>query len=168
MRVYSSQPKARGCPVRTRTGAGFSKDSLKAEMGALLTRRLVLTAAVYGVIWFSCVLWFWVSLATGNTGGGWIMAYTLACFYIALPLATFAASFSLGLTAALGWRRILAPLAFALLYVCAMLLTFSLSTALGLARIAGADFIAFLFGLAPGVVGCTLGALISAKKERVS
>ena len=154
--------------MRTRTGAGFSKGPLKAEMGVLPTRRLVLTAAVYGVIWFSCVLWFWVSLATGNTGGGWIMAYTLACFYIALPLATFAASFSLGLTAALGWRRILAPLSFALLYVCAMLLTFSLSTALGLARIAGADFIAFLFGLAPGVVGCTLGALISAKKERVS
>ena len=154
--------------MRTRTGAGFSKGPSKAEMGTLPTRQFVLTAAVYGVIWLACVLWFWVSLATGNTGGGWIMAYTLACFYIALPLATFAASFSLGLTAALGWRRILAPLAFALLYVCAMLLTFSLSTALGLARIAGADFIAFLFGLAPGVVGCTLGALISAKKERVS
>ncbi len=154
--------------MRTRTGAGFSKGPLKAEMGALPTRRLVLTAAVYGVIWFSCVLWFWVSLAPGNTGGGWIMAYTLACFYIALPLATFAASFSLGLTAALGWRRILAPLAFALLYVCAMLLTFSLSTALGLARIAGADFVAFLFGLAPGVLGCALEALVAARKDRVS
>lgn len=154
--------------MRTRTGAGFSKGPSKAEMGTLPTRQFVLTAAVYGVIWLACVLWFWVSLATGNTGGGWIMAYTLACFYIALPLAAFAASFSLGLTAALGWRRILAPLAFALLYVCAMLLTFSLSTALGLARIAGADFVAFLFGLAPGVLGCALGALVAARKDRVS
>lgn len=154
--------------MRTRTGAGFSKGPSKAEMGTLPTRQFVLTAAVYGVIWLACVLWFWVSLATGNTGGGWIMAYTLSCFYIALPLAAFAASFSLGLATALGWRRILVPLVFALLYVCAMLLTFSLSTALGLALIAEVDLVAFLFGLAPGVLGCALGALAAARKDRVS
>ena len=50
-----------------------------------------------------------------------------------------------------------APLADALLYVSALLLTFSLSTALNIANIAPVDLAAFLTGLAPGVIGLACG-----------
>ena len=89
--------------------------------------------------------------------GGGICAYTLIAYYLTLPGAAAFVCLLAGWRVELGKVRLLAPLACALLYVAALLLTFSLSTLLGIANIAPVDVAAFLMGLAPGVIGFASG-----------
>ena len=78
-------------------------------------------------------------------------------YYITLPAVSAIVCALVGWRTELGKVRFLAPLASALPYVSALLLTFSLSTALGLANIAPVGLAAFLTGLAPGVIGLACG-----------
>lgn len=111
-------------------------------------------AIIYLLLWLGCILWFWLSMPFS---GGGIFAYTLLVYYITLPAASAVACALAGWRSEFGWARLLAPLTSALLYVSALLLTFSLSTALGLANIAPVGLAAFLTGLAPGVIGFACG-----------
>lgn len=117
-------------------------------------RALSIATVVYLLLWLACILWFWLGMPFS---GGGIFAYTLLVYYITLPAASTTACALAGWRTELGKMRFLAPFAGALLYVCALLLTFSLSTALGLANIAPVGLAAFLTGLAPGVIGLACG-----------
>lgn len=126
-------------------------------MGELLARAgraLSIAAIVYVLLWLACILWFWLGMPFS---GGGIFAYTLIVYYLTLPSAAAVACALAGWRRELGAARLLAPLAGALLYVAALLLTFSLSTALGIANIAPGELAAFLMGLAPGVIGLICG-----------
>ena len=117
-------------------------------------RALSIAAIIYLLLWLACILWFWLGMPFS---GGGIFAYTLLVYYITLPAASAVVCALAGWRIELEWARLLAPLAGALPYVAALLLTFSLSTALGLANIAPVGLAAFLTGLAPGVIGFACG-----------
>ncbi|WP_270403607.1 hypothetical protein [Candidatus Collinsella stercoripullorum] len=117
-------------------------------------RALSVAAAIYLLLWLACILWFWLGIPFS---GGGIFAYTLLVYYITLPAASAVACALAGWRAELGKERLLAPLAGASLYVAALLLTFSLSSALGLANIAPVGLAAFFTGLAPGAIGLACG-----------
>ena len=117
-------------------------------------RALSITAPIYLLLLLACILWFWLGMPFSGSG---IFAYTLLVYYVALPSASAIICTLAGWRKELGRARFLAPLVGALLYVAALLLTFSLSSVLGIANIAPVDLAAFLMGLAPGAIGFACG-----------
>ena len=117
-------------------------------------RALSISIIVYLLLWLACILWFWLSIPLSDGG---IFSYTLPVYYFTLPSAAAVVSALAGWRRELGRARLLVPFAGALLYVAALLLTFSLSSALGIANIAPVDLAAFLMGLAPGAIGLACG-----------
>ena len=126
-----------------------------------MEKRLVKLAIIYGVIWLACLVFYWGSLATGALDGGGIMGYTILTLYVVLPIAGIVAAFLVGRVAGLGWRRLTAPVAIAILYVLHIAATFGLSTALGLTNIAPADLAALVYGFVPAAIGLAVGWVIS-------
>lgn len=122
-----------------------------------MEKRLTRAAIVYGAVWLACLALYWVSLATGALSGGGIMGYIILTFHLALPIAGVVAAFLVGRMAELGWRRLAAPVAIAILYVLHSAATFSLSNALGLTNIASADLVTFMYGLIPTAIGLAIG-----------
>ena len=120
-------------------------------------RRLIKPAIVYGVVWLACLVLYWGSLATGALGGGGIMGYVILALYIALPIAGIVSAFLIGRVADLGWWRLAALIAIAVLYVLHTVATFSLSNVLGLTNIAPADLAVFLYGPIPAAIGLAIG-----------
>lgn len=120
-------------------------------------RRLIKPAIVYGVVWLACLVLYWGSLATGALGGGGIMGYVILALYIALPIAGIVSAFLIGHVADLGWWRLAALIAIAVLYVLHTVATFSLSNTLGFTNIAPADLAVFMYGLIPAAIGLTVG-----------
>lgn len=120
-------------------------------------RRLIKPAIVYGVVWLACLVLYWGSLATGALGGGGIMGYVILALYIALPIAGIVSAFLIGRVADLGWWRLAALIAIAVLYVLHTVATFSLSNTLGFTNIAPADLAVFMYGLIPAAIGLTVG-----------
>ena len=120
-------------------------------------RHLVKPAIIYGVVWFACLALYWGSLATGALGGGGIMGYVILALHIVLPIAGIVSAFLIGRVADLGWWRLAALIAIAVLYVLHTVATFSLSNVLGLTNIAPADLAVFLYGLIPAAIGLAIG-----------
>ena len=108
-------------------------------------RALSIAVVVYLLLWLASILWFWLSMPFS---GGGIFGYTLIVNALA------------GWRLEMGGVRWITPFAGALLYVAALLLTFSLSSTLSVANIAPVDLAALLMGLAPGVVGFAVGRLL--------
>ena len=126
-----------------------------------MEKRLVPPVIIYGMVWLTCLVFYWGSLATGALGGGGIMGYVILSLYIALPIAGIVAAFLIGCAPELGWRRLVALIAIAVLYVLHTVATFSLSNALGLTNIAPADLAAFMYGLIPAAIGLAIGWVVS-------
>ena len=122
-----------------------------------MEKRLTRAASVYGAVWLAFFALYWAALATGALGGGGIMGYIILTFHLALPIAGVVATFLVGRMAELGWRRLAAPVAIAILYVLHSASTFSLSNALGLTNIASADLATFMYGLIPAAIGLAVG-----------
>ena len=122
-----------------------------------MKKRLVRAAIVYGAVWLACLAFYWGSLATGALGGGGIMGYVILALGIALPIAGVVAAFLVGRVADLGWWRLAALIAIAVLYVLHTVATFSLSNALGFTNIAPADLAVFIYGLIPAAIGLAVG-----------
>ena len=120
-------------------------------------RRLIKPAIIYGVVWLACLVLYWGSLATGELGGGSIMGYVILALYIALPIAGIVSAFLIGRVADLGWWRLAALIAIAVLYVLHTVATFSLSNTLGFTNIAPADLAVFMYGLIPAAIGLAVG-----------
>ena len=120
-------------------------------------RRLIKPAIIYGVVWIACLVLYWGSLATGALGGGGIMGYTILALHVALPISGIISAFLIGRVADLGWWRLAALIAIAVLYVLHTVATFSLSTALGATNIAPADRAVFMYGLIPAAIGLAVG-----------
>ena len=119
-------------------------------------RHLVKPAIIYGVVWFACLALYWGSLATGALGGG-IMGYVILALHIVLPIADIVSAFLIGRVADLGWWRLAALIAIAVLYVLHTVATFSLSNALGFTNIAPADLATFMYGLIHAAIGLAVG-----------
>lgn len=109
-----------------------------------MKKRLIKPALIYGAVWLACLALYWGGLATGALGGGGIMGYVILALYLALPIAGVASAFMVGRVAELGWWRLAAPVAIAVLYVLHTVATFSLSNVLGMTNIAPADLVAFM------------------------
>ena len=120
-------------------------------------RRLIKPVIIYGVAWTACLVLYWGSLATGALGGGGIMGYVILALGIALPIAGVVGAFLIGRAAELGWWRLTAPAAIAVLYMLHTVATFSLSNALGFTNIAPGDLAVFMYGLIPAVIGLAVG-----------
>lgn len=120
-------------------------------------RRLIKPAIIYGVVWLARLVLYWGSLATGELGGGSIMGYVILALYIALPIAGIVSAFLIGRVADLGWWRLAALIAIAVLYVLHTVATFSFSNALGFTNIAPADLAVFMYGLIPAAIGLAVG-----------
>lgn len=120
-------------------------------------RRLIMPAIVYGVVWLACLVLYWGSLATGALDGGGIMGYVILALYIALPIAGIVSAFLIGRVADLGWWRLAALIAIAVLYVLHTVATFSLSNTLGFTNIAPADLAVFMYGLILAAIGLAVG-----------
>ena len=122
-----------------------------------MKKRLVRAAIVYGAVWLACLAFYWGFLATGTLGGGGIMGYVILALGIALPIAGVVTAFLVGRVADLGWWRLAALIAIAVLYVLHTVATFSLSNALGFTNIAPADLAVFIYGLIPAAIGLAVG-----------
>lgn len=118
-----------------------------------------LPAAVYSVVWLFCVGWFWLS----RGGGGWIMAYTILAHMVLMPLAALASGFLLARERPLGGWFWGALVLYGALNVGAIAATFTLSTAIGVTKMAPIDAAAVLLELVPGAVGLGLGRLFRVK-----
>lgn len=121
----------------------------------LFANRTAACAGIaYAVVWAVCVTSYWVQLLFGN--GSWIFGYILCWNYMLLPLAAFAAC------AYVSWRQEAAAfpwffvLALTGAYALAPIVTFGLSTALGLANISSGD-LWLLLGFVPGALGVLCG-----------
>ena len=129
-------------------------------MNELMQKRPgLLPAAVYSVVWLFCVGWFWL----GRGGGGWIMAYTILAHGVLVPLAALVSAFLLA------WERPLrgwfwgALVLYGALNIGAIAATFTLSTAIGVTKMAPPDALVCLLELVPGAVGLGLGRLFRVK-----
>lgn len=119
----------------------------------------LLPVAVYLTVWLFCVGWFWL----GRGGGGWIMAYTILAHMVLVPLAALASSFLLARERPLkGWFWG-ALVLYGVLNVGAIAATFTLSTAIGVTKMASIDALVCLLELVPGAVGLSLGWLFRVK-----
>ena len=119
----------------------------------------LLPVAVYLTVWLFCVGWFWL----GRGGGGWIMAYTILAHMVLVPLAALASAFLLARERPLrGWFWG-ALVLYGVLNVGAIAATFTLSTALGVTKMAPIDALVCLLELVPGAVGLGLGWLFRVK-----
>lgn len=130
-------------------------------------RALVRAAIIYSIVWIVAVGYYWYSLYFGDTGGGWIMGYILTYFYLALPAAGFISALFIARGRDLGTSRYFAPIVFAGLYVLATILTFSLSTNIGMTNIGNADLVWYLgMGFVPPLVGMLIGVISTRNRRR--
>ena len=90
-----------------------------------MKKRLGGAMLIYGAVWFACLALYWGSLATGALGGGGIMGYVILALHIVLPIAGIVSAFLIGRVADLGWWRLAALIAIAVLYVLHTVATFS-------------------------------------------
>ena len=119
----------------------------------------LLPVAVYSAVWLFCVGWFWL----GRGGGGWIMAYTILAHMVLMPLAALVSAFLLARERPLdGWFWG-ALVLYGALNIGAIAATFTLSTAIGVTKIAPIDALVCLMELVPGAVGLGLGWLFRVK-----
>lgn len=119
----------------------------------------LLSAAVYLAVWLFCVGWFWL----GRGGGGWIMAYTILAHGVLMPLAALVSGFLLARERPLGRWFWGALVLYGVLNVGAIAATFTLSTAIGMTKMAPIDAMVILLELVPGAVGLGLGLLFRVK-----
>ena len=89
------------------------------------------------------------------------MGYVILTLYIALPIAGIVSAFLIGRVADLGWWRLIALIAIAVLYVLHTVATFSFSNALGFTSIAPADLAVFMYRLIPAAIGLAVGWVVS-------
>ena len=119
----------------------------------------LLPVAVYLTVWLFCVGWFWL----GRGGGGWIMAYTILAHMVLMPLAALASAFLLARERPLrGWFWG-ALILYGVLNIGAIAATFTLSTAIGMTKMAPLDVLVCLLELVPGAAGLSLGRLFRVK-----
>lgn len=118
-----------------------------------------LPLAVYLTVWLFCVGWFWL----GQGGGGWIMAYTILAHMVLVPLAALVSAFLLAWERQLGVWFWGALVLYGALNVGAIAATFTLSTAIGVTKMAPIDAVVVLLELIPGAVGLGLGRLFRVK-----
>lgn len=119
----------------------------------------LLPAAVYSAVWLFCVGWFWL----GQGGGGWIMAYIILAHMVLVPLAALVSAFLLAWERQLGVWFWGALVLYGALNVGAIAATFTLSTAIGVTKMAPIDAVVVLLELIPGAVGLGLGRLFRVK-----
>lgn len=125
----------------------------------LKKRPGLLPGAVYLAVWLFCVGWFWLS----RGGGGWIMAYTILAHMVLMPLAALVSAFLMAQERPLkGWFWG-ALVLYGVMNVGAIAATFTLSTAIGVTKMAPLDALVCLLELVPGAVGLGLGWLFRVK-----
>lgn len=125
----------------------------------LKKRPGLLPVAVYLAVWLFCVGWFWL----GRGGGGWIMAYTILAHMALMPLAALVSGFLLARERPLGGWFWGALILYGVMNVGAIAATFTLSTAIGVTKMAPIDALVCLLELVPGAVGLGLGRLFRVK-----
>ena len=125
----------------------------------LKKRPGLLPAAVYLAVWLFCVGWFWL----GRGGGGWIMAYTILAHMVLMPLAALVSGFLLARERPLGGWFWGALVLYGVMNVGAIAATFTLSTAIGVTKMAPIDALVCLLERVPGAVGLGLGRLFRVK-----
>lgn len=135
-----------------------------AEKRCVAKRSVTAAVAVYAAVWLGCFALYWASLLAGALDGGAIAGYTLLVLYVFLPAAGIVSSFLVGRAGDLGWRRLVAPLAACVLYPLFIMVTFGLSTELGLVNIANADLFAAVCGLVSSALGLAIGWLASNRR----
>ncbi len=117
-----------------------TRDDTARSAAVETSRSRWLWLKIYLPVWIFCAAWYWL----GMDGGGWIMAYGILTHLILLPLTTLAASAVIGWRCAFGWRRWGTPVLLSALYGMHLLVTISLSNALGITNIAPLGFFVLL------------------------
>lgn len=115
--------------------------------------RRWLWLAIYLPVWVFCAAWYWL----GMSGGGWIMAYGILTLVVLLPLTTLASSALVGWRQDFGFWRWGAVALFPALYELHILVTTSLSTALGFTKIAPLGAAVILYPAVAAVLGLLIG-----------
>ncbi|WP_294451977.1 hypothetical protein [uncultured Gemmiger sp.] len=124
--------------------------------------RRWLWLAIYLPVWGFCVAWYWL----GMGGGGWIMAYGILALRILLPLATLAAAVAVGWQREWGLWRWGALVLLPALYGLHILVTTSLSTALGITKIAPMGFAVMVCPLIFTFLGLLMGMGARALRDK--
>lgn len=117
---------------------------------------------LYLPVWVFCAAWYWL----GMGGGGWIMGYGILAMLVLLPLATLAASVAIGWWKEAGSRRWGALILLPALYGLHILVTTSLSTALGITNIAPVGVAVLVYPFAAVLLGLLVGAGARALREK--
>ena len=110
--------------------------------------------AIYLPVWGFCAAWYWLGM---SSSGGWIMTYCILAMLVLLPLATLASAVAIGWRREFGRLRWAALILLPVLYAAHYLATMSLSTALGITRVAPMDFAVILYAVFPALIGLLAG-----------
>lgn len=111
----------------------------------------ILFSLLYFVVWSLCLIWFW------KGGKGDADGYSLAVFYIILPVATLLLSFYYGFSRNFGIFRWLMLLFFGMMFLLMRYVTFDLCNMLSVKELKWPDWHSFIPGLIISAIGMVLG-----------
>ncbi len=114
----------------------------------------MLPLIIYFVIWILTVAAFWLGLSQAA------MFYSIAVFYLALPVSTFVLSIFIGRHKSWGYFKCLTLIFFGFLYMLAPYVTFSLANMLYTGRFITPDPVNMIPGILCSAAGTALGIII--------
>lgn len=118
---------------------------------------------IYVVLWAACLIWFWLGK---GTGGGFAMAYSLATFYLILPVATFVISLQMGKDASWGSIKWFMPLFFGAMFSLENFATFLMANNIACGNQNLPQVEDGIPGFIISVIGLFIGWLVKLFRER--
>lgn len=126
-----------------------------------------LALAIFAATWLLTVCSFWLVTGCGGFSGAGIMFYTIAAYFVGLPLAAFVSSILIGRVRELKHRRFAAPIAACVFYELAQLATAGIWREIEAAHLVD-PLSAIAFGLIPSALGIAIGMLSTAAARKKS
>ena len=123
-------------------------------------RSMRILIIIYLAVWVLGVLVFW--LVTPDDAG---ILFSLAYFWIMLPVATFVVSFFIGRDNYRGKFKWLAVIGFGVMYMLGEYATFSLANNIAFHKINVPEFPMIFYGAIISLAGMGIGSLVSSGKN---
>lgn len=118
---------------------------------------------IYLVLWTACLIWFWLEK---GEDGGFAMAYSLATFYLILPVTTFVLSVQIGKDVSWGKLRWIMSIFFGVMFSLEGFCTFKMANTLAFGNQHVPSIADGIPGFVISVLGLFIGWQVKLFKER--